>query len=463
MTVPAGAGCLETPQGGRSYTPGLLAGVLSGARVGDVTVLAALAWWATWLTWGAGGRDPRVQSVSAGLVGVALLTAPGWRRLPAVAIVLPVSVMVAVWAVVGTAPTGYGGANEAASYAVAAVLFLVVAGWAQDSARRLLVVGVVVAACGAEFAQAFLPWWGSGTPTHLMWGTFYWHNQYAAFLLPGAVLGLAGVVSKTRPLSTLGWVVMPLSVAGVLFSTSRGGEIAAALGVVAVLALTPVVYGRRRVLRGVLAVAVSIGVSVVLTGPPFFAHRVSIVSGTAARASSLRGNGTARLEDWQRALAVWRHWPVTGAGFHSFGAASDKVTTHHDSNLTAYVHNGFLQALSDGGLVLGLPFLLACLLVAFLALRQVVRTVRARGEFLSGALAAAVVVVMLHSGMDFDWAYASLLDLFAILAAALVATGGLRVRRRAWPCHLVTVVLLAGLTASAVAAWHGNWHLTLPV
>ncbi len=227
---------------------------------------------------------------------------------------------------------------------------------------------------GAQFAAGWLPWWGAQDPAKLFQGTFYWHNQVGIFLAVIGILALA-VAGSGGPLALLGWVVAPLCVAGTFFSTSRGSQLSLLLGFALVLAL----IGGRAVLPRVkvlLTGALGVAVSVVLTGPPFFAERVSPAAGTAARSESFVGNGVTRLEDWAAAWQVFERWPLTGAGFDGFRAATEAVGVGHRAGRTAYVHNGFLQGLTDGGLLLGLPLLLVTLVLAVAVCRGLPTVVR---------------------------------------------------------------------------------------
>ena len=72
-----------------------------------------------------------------------------------------------------------------------------------------------------EFWEAFLPWWGGGHPETAMSGTFYWWNPFAAFLLPGALLGAALAIAGRQTWRTLGWLAAPMCAAGIVFSSSR--------------------------------------------------------------------------------------------------------------------------------------------------------------------------------------------------------------------------------------------------
>lgn len=425
--------------------------------------LVTLLYWATGLTWGFGGRSPHVLSYAAVLLILALAAVRPWNVLPRLAIGLSVGLGLAAFGVVATAPTGWEGAPDAASYAFAGLLYLLVAGWARDGSRIAIVLTLVPAAGGMQFAKGWLAWWGSGTSMTLFQGTFYWHNQVGIFLAAGAVAGFAVAAHSLRPAAAIGWVLAPLAAAGVVFSTSRGSQIALALGVLGLVGVALASADRWCVLPRLLALSgLSVGVSVLLSGPPFFAERLSAVAGTAARSKSLSGNGVQRLEDWRRAGEIFQEWPLSGAGFHSFDSATSLVTDRRDGAVTAFAHNGFLQAAADGGLLLAMPLWGAVLLLFAVGVRRLPAALRA-AKHAQVAAVVVLTVLLLHSGMDFDWDYPSLLAMAAIVAA--VATGPLTPGRRLSPrgsqvCLVVTAALLA---LSAVAAWGGGLDLNAVV
>ena len=440
-----------------------LAGVTARKHAPSVVVTAALGWWATYLVWGTGGREPHLLSVGIILLLAASLLVRPWRTLPLPALALGNGIGVAAFVVVLTAPTGSAGLPEAASYAYAGQLGLVVLAWATTADRRSIVLGTILVAAALQFSEGWLAWWGLQDQTKLFQGTFYWHNQAGIFLAAGALLAFTLVAAAQRPLHPLGWVVGPLCTAGVVYTTSRGSQLGLALGVVVLLALAFRVRGKGSapVVRLLGVAALSWAVTNVLTGPPFFSEKVSATAATAARSESFVSNGVQRFEDWRRAVAIFGEWPLTGAGFYSYDSATMAVTTKRDGVSTAFAHNGFLQALSDGGLVLALPLFLAVASVLFVGTRAVPSALRAGDLVQPGAL-VTFVVLMLHSGMDFDWTYPSLLSLAALTGVlALPPAGYVRPRsRRVATTFVVLTVLL--LTASATGAWGGGLDLTVP-
>lgn len=427
----------------------------------DAAVVALLAWWATYLTWGTGGREPRLLSVACVLAALAWVAVRPERSLSRWAL-LPVAALAGgACLVVAFSPTGWAGRDDAGAWILAAATAPVLLAWVggehRREARRMLLVVALLGAGGAQFAAGWLPWWGAQDPAKLFQGTFYWHNQVGIFLAAIGVLALA-VAGSGGPLALLGWVVAPLCVAGTFFSTSRGSQLSLLLGFGLVLAL---IGGRAALprVKVLLAGALGVAVSAVLTGPPFFAERVSPAAGTAARSESFVGNGVTRLEDWAAAWQVFERWPLTGAGFDGFRAATEAVGVGHRAGQTAYVHNGFLQGLTDGGLLLGLPLLLVTLVLAVGVCRGLPSVVR-RGEGVRVGAGAALLVLVLHSGMDFDWAYPSLL-LLPVLVAPLALGPVAEARRRAawWPSVLAVALLATG----AWWAWGGGLSLNAPL
>jgi hypothetical protein len=139
-------------------------------RAASAAVILMLAWWASYLLWGTGGREPHVLSVSCGLLLVSTLLVQPWRVLGPRTMLLGCSIGVAAFLVVLTAPTGWAGAHEAASYTHAGLLGVVVLAWARTAPRRLVLHVTVIAAAGLQFSQGWLAWWGNGDQTELFRG-----------------------------------------------------------------------------------------------------------------------------------------------------------------------------------------------------------------------------------------------------------------------------------------------------
>jgi len=396
----------------------------------SAAVFGALAVLGLWVTAGFGGRDPWREF--AGLLAVlpALLLVRPWRYGPrwlAWPLLAPAGAAVLVAA---TAPTGWAGAGQPAGWAYGGLLGWTAYGYvaaARAAGRRL---GLAVAGCLLallQFAQAWLPWWGSQDAAHRMVGTFYWHNQFAAYLVGLGLLAGGLALAGPGRSRLLGAGTVAVAFTGVLLSTSRASL---ALLVAGWLALPVLLRGtaparvlaRRWVLTGVAGAALA----GLLTSPLLMARPGGPWAALQARqaAQPVVGNGIARLDFWRSALDIFGAHPLTGAGFGSFGPASLAYGSPTAGRST-YVHNGLLQAFSDGGLLLG-SAVLAALAVLAAALLGLARDRSWRGGseawLVAGGL-LAVAALTAHSLVDFDWAYPSLLALLGLVGGLTASAG----------------------------------------
>src|SRR5664279_1254735 len=197
----------------------IIPGILIGLAVAYLTMPFAEA---------SGGRGP--WALTKAVVAVALIAAKPWQELRVGVLALAAAVGLAALAVCLVTPPGFFGATRAAAYGLAAATFVAVASYAR-SLRRAYVIATIVAFAGAvQFYWSFLAWWGGQQQSVPMVGTFYWHNQFGAFLLAPALLGLALIVRHRTPWYWAGWIVAPLSIAGIVYSSSRGSMIVAVGG-----------------------------------------------------------------------------------------------------------------------------------------------------------------------------------------------------------------------------------------
>jgi len=433
--------------------------------------LLVIGTWAFPLTRGIGGRDPHALLLFAVASLVALPALRAWR-VAAANVALAATTAIAALLVCISTPTGWWGADVAAGYVTAAAAFIAARAYTTTSRRRVLVLAGVALGGLVQFSDAFLPWWGSGNATNQMTGTFFWHNPYAAFLLPAAIIGAAFVTTGHQSARWIGWVAAPACTAGIVFSSSRA---TLAVLVAAWLSLAVALVRSRTTARRLAAITLlSAAVVLALPGPPFFGHWHSPLAATTARADSgqsLTQNGVYRTEFWREAAEVAEHHPVAGAGFHSLATASALYTPVGWAR-SQLAHNGYLQPLTDGGLLLGVPFLLAVALAGWRATRRFFTaawsprspTQRAPRSPFTTAAAVAVLALMAHSAVDFDWSHPSILVELALLAACLprhrgdadgVADAGEASGRRPAAAAIALAALAGALVVSILSlhAW----------
>jgi O-antigen ligase len=427
-----------------------------------LTGLVVVALLVTWFPHAFGGRDSGATSVAAIAVAVSLVLIRRWRSTRLVLIGLLAWLAVAALLVVPLTSGGRGAAVAATTYGLAAGAFLLTRRLGRDELARQALVAAIALGGILQFGWAFLPWWGSGDPAHGMVGTYYWKNQYAAALLAPAVLGLALAVLNRRPWRTIGWVAAPLAVTGTFLSASRAALAVLVLGWVVVGPL--LVAGGDRRGRAVRWVAVSLltaVVAVVLPGPPLFMHRQSPLSQTVATTADghLQSSGDYRVQVWTEAVHVFANHPVNGVGYGRVAAATDGWRPA-DWPASALVHNGGLQALADGGLLLGVPFLLLLGAAVVALLRAAIPRSGARRGPMVEVAAVAGLMLIAHSMVDFDWSYPALAVIAAVVIGLAVPAGpgtpeGLARRSAGW----LGAVLVAALVIGGIASWGQQFHV----
>jgi hypothetical protein len=251
----------------------------------------------------------------------------------------------------------------------------------------------------------------------------------------------------------LAWCAAILCPVGVVLSTSRAAMACLVVGLVLTVAPLVLRAGRRGLARVIGAAAGSGLFQFLLTGPPLFPHRASAFAGTAARAAAgetLSQNSSYRVQFWHEALSLWHRFPLSGGGFGSLADGSVGRTPTGWA-LTPYAHEGYLQVLSDGGLLLAAPFAVALALIGSRLLRI------ARGASPAGrstsieiALGGALCALLAHSLVDIDTSFPVLLAAIGLLGGAVIATAsGERPRSRRPAAIAVAAVALA----TAFGAW----------
>jgi O-antigen ligase len=392
----------------------IIPGIIVGFAVAYLTMPFAHA---------TGGREPWALTKAAVVVGVALIAVKPWRELSARVLALAVTMSLAALAVCLVTSPGWFGSTRAASYSLAAATFVAVASYAR-SARRVYPIAAIVATAGAvQFCWSFIAWWGGGQQSIPMIGTFYWHNQFAAFLLAPALIALALLVGRRAPWRLVGWVVAPLAVAGIVHSSSRGGMglLLAGWLVIGVLALR-VRPNRRAFVKWVAASVLAAGVTVAVSGPPFFSSTTSPLSATQVRSSTgetVDASGAYRVRMWRESVIVFEHHPIAGVGYGGLESAATELTPAGWPR-SPLAHNDYLQALAEGGLLLGLPFLVACGALAFGLLRVGRSRVHSRVVDVRTGVVVGAMALMVHAAIDFDWSYPALFSLTAVVAALAI-------------------------------------------
>ena len=382
-------------------------------------VVASLLLWLSPLTRASGGRAGLTLTACLVLLFPALAVVRPWRRVGALDLVAFAPAAAALLACF-VAPTGFDALVGVASYAYAALLFVLVRGYLLGGGRAGLVVGVLMLGALDQFATSWWSWYGGQQSASLMVGTFYWHNQFAVYM---AALGILGAAVLARGSGRVRWFAglgLVLAVPSLAFAGSRATLV---LFVLAWAVLAVVSARRPRALVPLVAASLlGLGLTAGLASPLLMAHSSGISANVEQRESAL-GNGSARLVYDRVAVDLVARHPLTGTGFGSFADASSPLMP---TNLqpTDAVHDGYLQAFVDGGVALGIAVGVVALLPLAIGARRLRRhRLGRRGDTADAVLVGSVLalgVLALHSAVDFDWTYPSLVALYAVLAALAV-------------------------------------------
>jgi O-antigen ligase len=167
-------------------------------------------------------------------------------------------------------------------------------------------------------------------------GMFRDPNDFCVLVAIAVPLALSHLLDRTRGGLRVLWLV-PLAVLvdAVLLTQSRGGFLAMLVGIAVVMAMR---FGR------------VVGIALMLLVPGML-----LALGGGRQTSFSTGSGTAqeRVQVWSDALVRLRGNPVFGVGVHEFLKESRLV-----------VHNTYLHAYAETGLIGGTIFIGACFLTA---------------------------------------------------------------------------------------------------
>jgi O-antigen ligase len=288
-------------------------------------------------------------------------------------------------------------------------------------------------------------------PTIAPFGPFVSKNHFAGYMVMAALLTLGLVIGLTQKHNETGrsWstgaragaVVFALVAAmgmalSVLVSGSRGGAVALAVGVAAVLMLTLAskTPWPRLVAPAVIATALA---SVLLAMLPDDAQRRLL---TASGASF-------RIGVWHDALRLALRSPLVGTGLGAFHDAFPTVKQTWGRMRVEHAENDYLETLAETGILgLGLAAAAVSLLFArsWATLRESPPVVRGLA---AGAL-AGLAALAIHSALDFNLRIPSNAALAALLAAAAAAATGVRPRPLPTPAASVLVALVLLLAAA---------------
>ena len=367
-----------------------------------------------------GGRERGATEVALAFAAPSVLAGRVWRRLSVLELGVCASVAGAAVILPLITPLGVSVAPDLNAYTYAVVMYLAVRGFVQNDEHRRVVAVACLCLGVVEFLDVIRVWVGENDPSFQMVGTFYWHNQFGTFAAAIALLASAMVMRSRLVEDGIGWLIAPLFLALAWLSHSRGALLALLLTAVF---LPGVALVRRQwwsLARAGCVLALAFAVHGLL---------IAAVSGSnsghgfSPGKDSLASSSTFRLTAAEEAMKVFARAPLVSHGYGSLPITGWQHTPR-GTTTSPYAHSAEVQALSDGGIVLGLPVIIAIALMAWRAVRGAFRSSRESlsPEWLPLGASLAALAMLLHASMDFDSQYPVLVALLATLVAIAAPT-----------------------------------------
>jgi O-antigen ligase len=408
------------------------------------------------------GGTPRLPTlaVQAGICALAVHWAWSWARAPRRGLrVTAIDALVGAllfWALFSLPFAPYYHAAEAAALAIACYALLYGYLVAHPSLSGLA-TGLAAVRAQAALQSALVLWQAFGAGKERPAGTFFNPNFLAGFLAVALLLIVGAEVfpapgAPRRPARrALAAAEGALALAGLLLTSSRGGALALAAGLLVLLGL--------RSWRLTAAATVVGGLAIAVTPNPLRERLATL---------QLDAFAWTRIDIWKSAAAMMRDHPWLGVGLGQFEFFSPRyafpISTHWAkyTRTAENAHSEYLQA----GAELGVPGLLLALALAAALLAAAAWHLHklqpaARGPV--ATLLAGCVAIGVHAVVDFPLHAPPTALALVLLAAGLRAHGaggaGIAAEFRVRPSYAAVAALVAlAMAGAAVRPVVGFWY-----
>ena len=248
----------------------------------------------------------------------------------------------------------------------------------------LALIGIVQKAVAGDHAWAGMKIYGFWTPANLLstpFGPYVNKNHFAGWMLMAIPLAIGLAIGRAE--QALGHARGGWRGALLWLSSPAGGRVQL-LGLAALVMGASLLLTRSR--SGVSCLVLALLLLGVAAKRRFGSARATVAAAGAlavlfvalfllagadltARITNRMDAMELRKNIWTDSAAIVRDFPLTGTGLNTFGTAMIRYQTSQDDQHFQEAHNDYLQIAVEGGLLVGLPVLLACIAVGA-AVRQ---------------------------------------------------------------------------------------------
>lgn len=279
----------------------------------------------------------------------------------------------------------------------------------------LITAGFLLAAYGVvqHFGLDPVDWWGYSQMKVAAYGTIGQAVGFGSIL--GALICLAIVsyfqVKKKWQAGALLLMIMAFFLA-VMYSGSRGPALGSAIVALACIAIATIkLRSRSTYIKSAILILIFVGAQCIY----FFENEKSELT-TKFKTNMIEYGLSERSYIWQDAIAIWKKYPILGAGPETFGI-EQKIVNRKEHNrfehwelIWTKAHNHYFHHLATTGLV-GLSAELLLILFILLDLWRLIRKTLFDNEDLDGvALALGFLFICLNNLTAFNFVYTQLLS-----------------------------------------------------
>jgi O-antigen ligase len=290
----------------------------------------------------------------------------------------------------------------------------------RDPRLRELLVALLAAAVLMQILWGYFAWWGGSDPFRAQVGTFYAANQYAGYVLLLAPVFLGICYGKERLSGAVAFgTLSAVGYLAVVFSGSRGGAVAAMLGLLGMTGLGSRLFGARVLVRFAVVSLIVVVTGWGLTSALVFPAPAESKEGLTSFQSQLDvGTSIGMRGRWaQGALLIGASKPFTGSGPGTFGDKFFQIQ-HPRWQWSKFTHNHYLESLAEGGALLLIGVVLLSVVPVVLGWGRLKGAVGPEQGWKLG-LWGGLVGAGAHLAVDHDWSYPGFGVAF-IIAAILV-------------------------------------------
>jgi len=244
-------------------------------------------------------------------------------------------------------------------------------------------------------------------------GPFYWKNPMAGYLILFLPLAIISAIKYRKIPAILSAVLAATMFGGLILTRSRGGWLAFAIAIFAILLPALLVRKTRSAKWLMIAGIIVVGLILGLGFAPSSALKESAQSFSSVASPEIEGQSAVeRIAMLEAGLRIIGDYPIVGIGPGSWAFVRAAYLTTLD-NLPKYPHNIYLRIAAELGIP-GLILFMIALVASFVSL--VISAYKKSTDLLLVAISTGIAASLIHMAVDFDAAFAGIVLPLAILA-----------------------------------------------